>query len=425
MASNFLGEHLREWVWGCRCLTKGDIIVSLDVGTSKIRIIIGEVTGSNLNVIGVGTAPGDGIRQGAIVDIDKTVRAIREAVEHAERMVGVHIQSAYVGVSGSHIALQSSHGVVAVSSPDREITEDDVDRVLQAARVMALPPEREIVDVVPKEYIVDGLEGITDPRGMIGVRLEVDAHIITGSRTVIHNLVRCVERAEMEIAGLVLLPLAAGSVALSPDEKKLGVVLVDLGAGATTISVFERGALAGVSVLPVGGDYVTNDIAIGLRTQTDVAEKIKSKHGWAMVALAPGDERFKVPRIGNQDEKDVSAQELATIIEPRLQEMFFLVRREIERMGVAGEIPGGYVLYGGVSATRGIDKLAEHELAAPVRVAVPEFLGVRDTSFVNGVGIIRYVANHSYRRAVDHQPARKGASPGLIRRIKSWFADFM
>jgi cell division protein FtsA len=405
-------------------LTKGDIIVSLDVGTSKVRVIIGEITGNSLNVIGVGSAGGEGIRQGAIVDIDKTVQAIREAVEHAERMVGVQIQSAYVGVSGSHIALQSSHGVVAVSSPDREITEDDVDRVLQAARVIALPPEREIVDVVPKEYVVDGLEGITDPRGMIGVRLEVDAHIITGSRTVIHNLVRCVQRADLEIAGLVLLPLAAGAVALSPDEKKLGVVLVDLGAGATTISVFERGTLAGMSVLPVGGDYVTNDIAIGLRTQTDVAEMIKSKYGWAMVSLAPGNERFKIPRIGSQDERECTAAELAEIIEPRLQEMFYLIRREVDRMGVTREIPGGYVLYGGVSATRGIDKLAEHELAAPVRVAVPEFLGVRDSSFVNGVGIIRYVASHSYRRSAT-QPTRKGPSTGLIHRIKNWFADFM
>ncbi|MDI3327461.1 MAG: cell division protein FtsA [Alicyclobacillaceae bacterium] len=405
-------------------MTKGEIIVSLDVGTSRIRVIIGEIAGNSLNIIGVGSAAGEGIRQGAIVDIDKTVQGIREAVEQAERMVGVQIQSAYVGVSGNHVALQSSHGVVAVSSPDREIAEDDVERVLQAARVIALPPEREIVDVVPKEYVVDGLEGITDPRGMIGVRLEVDAHIITGSRTVIHNLVRCVQRAGLEIAGLVLLPLAAGAVALSPDEKKLGVVLVDLGAGATTISVFERGTLAGMSVLPVGGDYVTNDIAIGLRTQTDVAEAIKARYGWAMVSLAPAEERFKVPRIGSQDEKEFSAVDLAAVIEPRLQEMFYLVRREVERMGIAREIPGGYVLYGGVSSTRGIEKLAEHELAGPVRVAVPEFLGVRDPSFVNGVGIIRYVAQHSFRRS-SAQPSRRGNPAGWIHRLKSWFADFM
>ncbi|MCL6594128.1 MAG: cell division protein FtsA, partial [Alicyclobacillus sp.] len=240
-------------------MAKGEYIVSLDIGTSKVRAIIGEPAGNGINVIGVGSAAGEGIRHGAIVDIDLTVQSIREAVEHAERMVGISITSAYVGISGNHIQLLNSHGVVAVSSPDREIGEEDIERVLQQARVVALPPEREVIDVVSKEFVVDGLRGIVDPRGMLGVRLEVDAYLITGSRTAIHNVVRCVEKAGIEVANLVLLPMAASTVALSPDERKLGVALVDVGAGATSVSIFENGALAATSIIPMGGDYVTHD----------------------------------------------------------------------------------------------------------------------------------------------------------------------
>jgi cell division protein FtsA len=409
-------------------LAKGDYIVSLDIGTSKVRAIIGEQAGNTLNVIGVGSASGEGIRHGSIVDIDLTVQSIKEAVDHAERMVGIHISSAYVGISGNHINLQSSHGVVAVSSPDREIGDEDMERVLQQARVVALPPEREIIDVVAKEYIVDGLRGIVDPRGMLGVRLEVEAYLITGSRTAIHNVVRCVERAGIEVANLVLLPMAAGTIALSQDERKLGVALVDIGAGATSVSIFENGALVGTSIIPMGGDYVTHDVAIGLRTQTAVAEQVKVRHGCALVRAASENEKFKVPRIGSNQEVEYSQYDLATIIEPRMQEIFSLVRKEVEKMGYQHDLPSGYVLHGGVMAMQAASELAAEELGAPVRVAVPEFLGVRDPSFVNGVGMIGY-ALKSHLRSAHHEtaspirPVKTGG--GMFARFKDWLRDFI
>ncbi len=409
-------------------MAKGEYIVSLDIGTSKVRAIIGEQTGNSISVIGVGSADGEGIRHGSIVDIDLTVQSIREAVDHAERMVGIHIASAYVGISGNHIQLQSSHGVVAVSSQDREIGEEDIERVLQQARVIALPPEREIIDVVAKEYVVDGLHGIMDPRGMLGVRLEVEAYLITGSRTAIHNVVRCVEKAGIEVANLVLMPMAASSIALSQDERKLGVALVDVGAGATSVSVFENGVLVGTSIIPMGGDYVTHDIAIGLRTQTAHAEQVKMRHGCAAVDAASESERFDVPRIGNHQAVEYTQQELASIIEPRMQEIFSLVRKEIEKMGYIHDLPSGYVLHGGCMSMQAAGELASQELQAPVRVAVPEFLGVRDPSFVNGVGIISYALRSQLRAnqletVSASRPVKTGG--GMFSRIKDWLRDFI
>ncbi|ASS75861.1 cell division protein FtsA [Tumebacillus algifaecis] len=410
-------------------MTNGDIIVSLDIGTSKVRAIIGEVTGTEIQIIGVGSADGDGIRKGAIVDIDKTVQSIRAAIDHAERMVGIQISSAYIGISGNHISLQNSHGVVAVNSPNREIGEEDIDRVLQASRVIALPPEREIIDVVPKGYVVDGLTDISDPRGMIGVRLEVEAYIITGSRTIIHNLVRCVERAGVQIAGLVLSPLSAGTVALTNDEKKLGVGLIDLGAGQTTVSVFKEGILEATTVLPVGGDHVTNDIAIGLRTQTEAAEGIKLRHACALVSESVQDHTFKVSRVGGNADKEFTQVDLAHIIEPRLQEIFMMVRQEMEKLGYK-ELAGGYVLTGGGANLPAVDKLAEFELESSVRVAIPEFLGVKDASFINGVGIIRNVARNFTNKvevaaAAPRRKAGGNQGGGFVEKIKNWFNEFI
>lgn len=409
-------------------MAKGIYIVSLDIGTSKVRAIIGEPAGNNINVIGVGSASGEGIRHGSIVDIDLTVDSIREAVDHAERMVGIHIDTAYVGISGNHIQLNSSHGVVAVSSPDREIGDEDIERVLQQARVVALPPEREIIDVVAKEFVVDGLRGITDPRGMLGVRLEVEAYLITGSRTAIHNVVRCVERAGIEVANLVLSPMAASYVALSSDERKLGVALVDIGAGATSVSIFDNGVLSGTSVIPMGGDYVTHDIAIGLRTQTTAAEQVKVRHACASTDIASDNELFKVPRMGSNQETEYSQYDLSTIVEPRMQEIFALVKKEVEAMGYSNELPGGFVLHGGVVCMQGAGELASAELQTPVRIAIPEFLGVRDPSFINGVGIIAYaVRSHMRGQSAEtstHVRANK-TGPGMFARIKDWMRDFI
>lgn len=418
---------LAHW-GGATRLAKGEYIVSLDIGTSKVRAIIGEQAGNSINVIGVGSVESEGIRHGAIVDIDLTVESIRQAVDQAERMVGIHIGSAYVGISGNHIQLQGSHGVVAVSSPDREIGEEDIERVLQQARVIALPPEREIIDVVAKEFVVDGLHGIMDPRGMLGVRLEVEAYLITGSRTAIHNVVRCVEKADIEVANLVLAPMAASTVALTADDRKLGVALIDIGAGATSVSVFENSVLVGTSIIPMGGDYITHDIAIGLRTQTASAEQVKLRHGCAFVDAASEKEQFQVPRIGNNQEVTYSQADLSMIIEPRMQEIFSLVRKEIEKMGFQNDLASGYVLHGGVVSMQGAGELAEIELQAPVRIALPDFIGVRDPSFVNGVGTIAYAvrshARPSNAEAASYaRPVRTGG--GFLARLRDWFRDFV
>ncbi|WP_409341237.1 cell division protein FtsA [Paenibacillus sp. MBLB4367] len=410
-------------------MSNEDVIVSLDIGTSKVRAIIGEVSGSSLNIIGVGSADSEGIRKGAIVDIDQTVQSIRNAIDHAERMVGIQISDVYVGISGSHIALQTSHGVVAVSNVDREIGDEDIDRVLQASRVIALPPEREIIGVVPKQYVVDGLEGIQDPRGMIGVRLEVEATIITGAKTGIHNLRRVVEKAGLHVSELALMSLASGHLTLSKDEKSIGTVLVDIGAGSTTIAVFESGSIVATSTLPIGGEFITNDISIGLHTQIEHAERVKLKFGCATMDDAAEDQVFKVPRIGSNMEKQFSQVDLATIIEPRVQEIFHLVRAEVYRLGY-GEAPGGYVLTGGTISMPGVVAVAQSELASSVRVGTPDFIGVRDPSYTAGVGIIQLV-NKSFRSRGNATPKRSAVKKateekvGLFEKMKNWLSEFI
>jgi cell division protein FtsA len=410
-------------------LSNNEVIVSLDIGTSKVRTIIGEVSNGSINIIGVGSADSEGIRKGAIVDIDQSVQSIRNAIEHAERMVGVQISEVYVGISGSHIALQTSHGVVAVSNEDREISEEDIIRVLQAARVIALPPEREIIGVVPKQYLVDGLDGIHDPRGMIGVRLEVEATIITGAKTAIHNLRRVVDKSGLKTSSIILMSLAAGQLTLSKDEKSIGTVLVDIGAGATTIAVFENGAITATSTLPIGGEYITNDISIGLHTQMEHAEKMKLKFGCALVDVAAPEQVFKVPRIGSNVEKEFTQVELASIIEPRVQEIFQLIRAEVYRLGY-GEAPGGYVLTGGTVSLPGMLAHAQAELASSVRIAVPDYIGVRDPSFTSGVGIIQFVSKSVKNRSsgyVKNTTAKKSdtAKTSLVEKFKNWLSDYI
>lgn len=413
-------------------MSSNDIIVSLDIGTSKVRAIIGEVTNGSINIIGVGSADSEGIRKGAIVDIDQTVQSIRNAIEHAERMVGIEISDVYVGIQGNHIGLQTNHGVVAVSNEDREIGDDDIERVLQAAKVVALPPEREIINLVPKQFLVDGLEGISDPSGMIGVRLEVEATVVTGAKTAIHNLVRCVEKADLKIAGIVLMSLASGQMALTKDEKMMGTVLADIGAGSCTIAIFEGGSLAATSTLPIGGEYVTSDISYGLRTQTEHAEKIKLKFGCANVGDAAEDQKFKVMRMGSNVEKEFTQVDLANIIEPRMQEIFHLIRMEVRRLGYGDKV-NGYVLTGGSVSMPGTLALAQSELESSVRIAVPDFIGVRDPAYTSGVGIIQYVSKYmgirasgaAKKSAPRKAPAAASSKPGLIERLKNMFSEFI
>lgn len=370
-------------------MNSNEIYVSLDIGTSNVKVIIGEMVNDALNIIGVGNVKSEGLRKGSIVDIDETVHSIRKAIEQAERMVGMEIRQVIVGISGNHVTLQPCHGVVAVSSQNREITNEDVTRVIEAAQVVSIPPEREIIGIVAKQYIVDGLEEINDPRGMIGVRLEMEGTIITTSKTILHNTLRCVERAGLDILDITLLPLAAGSFALSKDEQELGVALIDLGGGSTTIAYFEQGQLKATTVLPVGGDHITKDLSIGLRTSTEDAEKIKIKYGHAFYDEASEEEVFSVPIIGSDQHQQFNQLEISDIIEARMEEILELVVEEMKRLGIR-DLPGGYVLTGGVANLQGVIELAEEILQNRVRIAAPDYIGVREPQYTTAVGLIKY-----------------------------------
>jgi cell division protein FtsA len=375
-------------------VNQNEILVSLDIGTSRIKVIIGEIMNDTLNIIGVGSAKSNGMKKGAIVDIDQTVHSIRTAVEQAERMVDMKIDRVVVGVNGNHIQLQPCHGVVAVSSESREIGNEDITRVIDAAQVISVPPEREIIDVIPRQFIVDGQDEITDPRGMIGVRLEMEGMIITCAKTVLHNTLKCVERAGLEVLDVCLQPLASGTVSLSEDEKNLGVALVDVGGGSTTVSVFEEGHLKGTSLLPFGGDNLTKDLSIGLRTSTEEAEQVKIEHGHAFFDDANEDESFSVTIIGSNREQAFNQLQISDMIEARMEEIFVFAAQEIQRMGVR-ELPGGFVLTGGTMNMPGVLELAQDVFHSNVRLAIPDYIGVREPQFTSGVGILQF----AYRNA--------------------------
>lgn len=371
-----------------------EILVGLDIGTSKVKVIIGEINGESLNIIGVGAAKSHGLKKGGIVDIDKTVQSIREAIESAERMVDMRIDNVIVGINGNQVELQPCQGIVAVASENREIGDDDVTRVIDAAKVISLPPEREIIDVIPKQFIVDGLEEINDPRGMIGVRLEMEGTIITSSRTMVHNLLKCVEKADLNVTDICLQPLATGAIALSEDEKDLGVALIDIGGGCTTLSIFEDSHLTGTSVIPLGGDSITKDIAYGLKTSQEEAEKIKIKHGYGFYPEANEGETFEVKAIGSEQSFAYNQLELSDIIEPRLEEIFTYVAREIKKLGYR-DVPGGFVLTGGTMQMPGALELAQDLYHGNVRVAIPDYIGVREAQYASGVGILKFTYDNA------------------------------
>lgn len=373
----------------CLALNNSEVLVSLDIGTANVKVIIGEVLNDSLNIIGVGTAKSNGMKKGAIVDIDQTVNSIKTAVEQAERMVGMEIDSVVVGINGNHIQLQPCHGVVAVQSESREIGNEDITRVIDGAQVVSIPPEREIIDVIPKQFIVDGLDEITDPRGMIGVRLEMEGTIITCSKTALHNILKCVEGANLQVSDICLQPLAAGTVALSKDERSLGIALIDVGGGCTTVSIFENGHLASTSVIPLGGDNITKDLSIGLRTSTEEAEDIKLNYGHAFFDDAQEDETFDVSIIGSNTKQSYNQLATSDMIEARLEEIYGYAIREIHKMGYH-DLPGGYVLTGGTMKMLGTLELAQDVLKSNVRLAIPDYIGVREPQFTAGVGILQF-----------------------------------
>ncbi len=370
-------------------MNSNEIYVSLDIGTSSVKVIIGEIVNDSINIIGVGNVKSEGLRKGSIIDINDTVHSIRRAVEEAERMVGMEIRKVIVGISGNQVTLQPCRGIVGVSSQNREITNEDVSRVIDEAQVVSIPQEREIIGVIRKQFILDGKDEINNPCGMTGVRLEMEGTLITGSNAIITNTLRCVERAGLEVLDILLQPLAAGEYALSKDEKNLGVALIDIGGGATTVTVFEEGFITATSVIPVGGDLITNDLSKVLHTSTEDAEKIKLTYGHAFYDDSSEDVFFSVPIIGSDQHQQFNQLYLSEIIEARMEEIFDLVGHELKRLGIS-DLPGGYVLTGGTANMQGVLELAQYIFQSPVRRAVPDYIGVREPQYTAAVGLIKY-----------------------------------
>ncbi|MBN8280584.1 MAG: cell division protein FtsA [Gammaproteobacteria bacterium] len=370
------------------------IIVGLDIGTSKVVAIVGEIQDDNqIEVIGFGSHPSKGLKKGVVVNIESTVTSIQRAIEEAELMAACEIQQVYAGIAGSHVRSLNSHGIVAIR--DREVTQSDVDRVIDAARAVAIPADQKILHVLPQEFIIDGQEGIREPIGMSGVRLEARVHMVTGAASAAQNIVKCVQRCGLEVADIVLEQLASSYAVLTDDEKELGICLVDIGGGTTDIAVFNNGAIRHTAVIPIAGDQVTNDIAVSLRTPTQYAEEIKIKYACALSQLANLDETIEVPSVGDRPPRRLARQTLAEVVEPRYEELFGLIREELRRSGFEDMIAAGIVLTGGSSKMEGAVELAEEVFHMPVRLGVPQHvrgLGdvVRNPIHSTGVGLLIY-----------------------------------
>jgi cell division protein FtsA len=403
------------------------MIVSLDIGSTKVTVIVGDVEQDRqLQVVGFGSVESSGIRKGNVIDIENTVRAIESAIEKAEQMSGRDIDGGYVGITGHSVSSINNRGVVAVSGFDEEITPEDVERVLQAARVIALPHDRKIIHVIPRQFLVDGNENILDPVGMIGSRLEVETHIVTIVNASLQNIVKCCQRAGFQPQELVLNSYASGEAVLYPAEKELGVVVVDIGGGTTDIAIFDQGALWYTAVLPIGGDYITSDLAVGLRTPLTQAEVIKKEHGGTLPALTSDSEFVDVPSVGGRDTFRVSKKMIAAIIEPRVQEIIGLVKNKLDSSGYPGLLPGGIVLTGGTALTQGIAELAVELLQKPVRVGYPEEIGgladvVHAPECATGVGLLLYAAKS---RRLQEENEDSLSMKVMFSRVKQWFQDF-
>jgi cell division protein FtsA len=378
-------------------MPKNSYIVGLDIGTKKVAAVIGEITEDRkVEIIGIGTTDSKGLRKGVVVNLDATTSAIKKAQEEAELMAGVEIDSGFVGISGAHIKSFNSRGVIAVSGKNREITREDIRRVIDQSKAVSIPPDREIIHVIPQEFIVDEQDGIKAPLGMSGIKLEVNVHIITSAITSVQNLKTCVERAEIEIEEVVLNQIATADSVLTHDEKELGVGLVDIGAGTTEVAIFERGSLWYTSIIPIGGDNFTNDIAVGLRTPIPEAEKIKKKFGCVSSPVLDEQETIEVPSVGKARKPRVlSRQILADIIQPRAEEIFRLVDNDIKRMGYEKSLNSGIVLTGGTALLEGLEEVAEEIFDLPVRRGDPMGIGglvdrVSTPDYATAVGLILY-----------------------------------
>jgi cell division protein FtsA len=403
-------------------------LVGLDIGTTKVCVIVAEHDeDGEVHITGMGTSPSTGVRKGVVVDLDATTHAIEESVDKAERMAGVRIAGAAIAVSGEHIASQNSRGIVAVSRGDHEIADTDVSRVVEAARMAAIPAsDREIIHLLPRDFVVDGQDGVKNPTGMYGTRLEVEAHIVTGASTLLANLLKCVQRAGLEAEDIVLEPLASGEAVLTKGERDLGVILADIGGGTSSLGIFAGGGLCHATGLPVGGNHITNDIAVGLRTPVAEAEQLKIRHGWAAPGIAADEEQIDVLQIGSREPRPMPRRTLADIIEARLGEIFAMIRAQIRRSGYGHLLPAGLVATGGTALLRGLAESASERLDMPARVGVPEVSGsiaeeVGSPIYATGVGL---VLHHARRWRMGRVIRSVDGNGSLASRVRQWLREF-
>lgn len=372
----------------------GNMIVGLDIGTSKVVAIVGEVdSDGNITIVGIGRHKSRGLKKGTVVNIESTVQSIQRAVEEAELMAGCQVHSVYTGIAGSHIRSMNSHGIVAIR--DKEVYQADIDRVIDAAQAVAIPADQKVLHILPQEYIIDSQEGIKDPLGMSGVRLEAKVHLVTCATNAAQNIEKCIKRCGLETDEIILEQLASSYSVLTEDEKELGVCMIDTGGGTTDIAIFTEGAIRHTGVIPIAGDQVTNDIAMALRTPTDNAEDIKIRYACALAQLASPDELIKVPSVGDRPARDLSRQALANVVEPRYDELFNLVLAEIRRSGYEDMLAAGLVFTGGTSQMEGVVELAEEIFHMPVRIGMPYQVSgltdiVNNPVYATGVGLLVY-----------------------------------
>jgi cell division protein FtsA len=401
-----------------------NLLVGLDIGTSKVVAIVGEIKPDGaLEIIGVGSHPSRGLKKGVVVNIESTVQSIQRAVEEAELMAGCEIHSVYAGIAGSHVRSLNSHGIVAIK--DREVLQGDVERVIDAAKAVAIPNDQKILHVLPQEYIIDAQEGIRDPIGMSGVRLEAKVHIVTGADSAAQNIVKCVQRCGLSVDDIVLEQLASSYAVLTEDEKDLGVCVVDIGGGTTDIAVFGGGAIRHTAVIPIAGDQVTNDIAVSMRTPTQYAEDIKIKYACALSQLANSDETIEVPSVGDRPPRRLARQTLAEIVEPRYEELFGLIRDELRRAGLEEQVATGVVLTGGSAKMEGAVELAEEVFHMPVRLGVPQFVSglaevVSNPIHSTGVGLLLYAKANLDAQRIE-VPLLAGGVKHMFERMRTWF----
>ncbi len=399
-----------------------NLLVGLDIGTSKVVCIIGELRDDGeIEIAGFGSNPSRGLRKGVVVNIESTVQSIQRAVEEAELMAGCEIHSVYAGIAGSHIGSMNSHGIVAIK--DGEVSTSDVDRVIDAARAVAIPADQKILHILPQEFIIDHQDGIREPVGMSGVRLEAKVHLVTGAVSAAQNIVKCVRRCGLEVDDLILEQLASSYAVLSEEEKELGVCLVDIGGGTTDIAIFTEGAIRHTAVIPIAGDQVTNDITVALRTPTHNAEEIKLKYACALTQLASADESIEVPSIGDRPPRRLARQTLAEVVEPRYEELLSLVQAELRRSGFEDLIAGGVVVTGGSAKMEGLIELAEEVFHMPVRLGVPRHVEglaevVGNPINATGVGLLLFARNN---RGVYGRDFDDAGGSSVWHRMKRWF----